>query len=163
MMASWDKKYFVTDLVNTNMLDAPWNPDFSAEAGTRLLAMDSRIKKGAFYMELAWFWPGKWPAEIGTKGTVKPHDHPFDEAIAFVGTNFDEPYSLGGEVELWVDGKQNILDRSFVAFIPAGIVHCPLRILKIERPIFHFTAGMGHNYNLKKARNEGQRRKETGS
>ncbi len=46
-MANWDKKYFVTELVNTNMLDAPWNPKFSDKEGTRLLALDDNIRKGA--------------------------------------------------------------------------------------------------------------------
>jgi hypothetical protein len=96
-------------------------------------------------MELAWFWPAKWPK--GEEGTVKEHSHPFSETIAFVGTDPKDPYNLGGEVELWVDGKQNILDRSFVAFIPAGTKHGPLKILRVDRPIFHFTSGTGRDYN----------------
>jgi hypothetical protein len=147
-MTNWDKKYFITDLVQTNMVAAPWNPVFHDKEAMRLLAMDGQIMKGAFYMELAWFWPGKWPQKKGDEGTVKSHSHPFDEAIAFVGSDPKDPYSLGGEVELWVDGKQNILDRSFVAFIPAGTMHCPLKILKVDKPIFHFTSGMGKNYNI---------------
>lgn len=147
--AKWDKKYFVTDLVQTNMVDAPWNPVFHKNEAMRLIAMDSQIMKGAFYMELAWFWPGQWPQQKGDEGAVKEHSHSFDEAIAFVGTDPKDPYSLGGEVELWVDGRQNILDRSFVAFIPAGTKHCPLRILKVDKPIFHFTSGMSKDYTPK--------------
>jgi hypothetical protein len=33
-----------------------------------------------------------------------------------------------------------------VAFIPAGTKHCPLKIRKVNRPIFHFTAGIGKKY-----------------
>jgi len=146
-MANWDSRYFVTELIQTNMVEAPWNPYFSEKEGTRLIALDDQIRKGAFYMETAWFWPGDWPSRKGDEGTVKSHSHPFDEAIAFIGTNPQDPYDLGGEVELWVDGRQNILNKSFIAFIPAGTTHCPLRILKIDRPIFHFTAGMGRQYN----------------
>jgi hypothetical protein len=148
-MAKWDKKYFLTDLVKSNMLQAPWNPEFSDKEGMRLIAMDDSILKGAFYMETAWFWPGKWAARKGPEGTVKEHSHPFNEAVAFIGTNPEDPYDLGGEVELWIDGKQNILDKSFIAFIPAGTLHCPLKINKINRAMFHFTSGMGSNYNLK--------------
>jgi len=144
-MANWNKKYFVTE-PKQNIVEAPWNPVFSDKEGTRLMALDSEVLKGAFYMELAWFWPGKWPETKSEEGTVKPHSHEWDEAIAFVGTNPENPYDLGGEVELWVNGEQNILDRSFVAFIPAGTVHCPLRIRKVNRPIFHFTAGVGKKY-----------------
>ena len=144
-MAKWNERYFVTKL-KPEPIDAPWNPVFTEKEAMRLLAMDSEVIKGAFYMELAWFWPGKWPEAKTDEGTVKTHSHEFDEAIAFVGTNPDDPYDLGGEVELWVNGEQNILDRSFVAFIPAGTMHCPLIIRKVNRPIFHFTSGFGKKY-----------------
>jgi len=144
-MANWDEKYFVTEL-KRNIVEAPWSPVFSEKEGTRLLCLDGEVVKEAFYMELAWFWPGKWPETKSEEGTVKTHSHDYDEAIAFVGTNPDDPRDLGGEVELWVDGKCNILNRSFVAFIPAGTKHCPLVIRKVDRPIFHFTAGVGKKY-----------------
>ena len=112
----------------------------------RLISLDSDVRKGAFYMETAWYWPGKWPESKGEEGVVGEHVHDYDEAIAYIGTNPDDPYDLAGEVELWVDGKQNILNRSFVAFVPAGIKHCPLKINRVDRPIFHFTAGMSRSY-----------------
>ncbi len=149
-MANWDKKYFVTELVHTGMEAADWNPTpYKDSEAMRLIAMDSQVMKGAFYMELAWFWPGKWPETRKKENDTQEHTHPFDEAIAFIGTSQKDPYDLGGEVELWVDGKKNVLDKSFVAFIPAGTKHCPLRILKVDRPIFHFTAGMGKDYNIR--------------
>jgi hypothetical protein len=148
--AKWDKKYFVTELKQADMEAAPWNPEPYADSeGMRLIALDDSVKKGAFYMETAWFWPGKWPLKRDPKTNTKEHSHPFNEAVAFIGTNRDDPYDLGGEVELWIDGKQNILKRSFVAFIPAGTKHCPLIINKVDRPIFHFTAGMGGDYTAK--------------
>jgi hypothetical protein len=145
-MADWDEKYFVTDL-KANIVEAPWNPEFSDDEGTRLISMDNEVRKDSFYMETAWFWPGDWPSRKGPEGTVKEHSHPFDEAIGFVGSNPDDQYDLCGEVELWVDGRRNVLDRSFIAYIPAGTKHCPLKINRVDRPIFHFTAGMSREYN----------------
>jgi hypothetical protein len=144
-MAKWDKKYFVTEL-KQYISEAPWNPMFSDKEAMRLISLDNEVRKGAFYMETAWFWPGKWPQSKGPEGTVKEHSHKFDEAIAFVGTDPKKPYDLCGEVELWVDGKQNILDKSFIAFIPAGTRHCPLIIRRVDKPLFHFTAGMSQEY-----------------
>jgi hypothetical protein len=144
-MPNWDKKYFVTELA-PDFVDAPWSPQFSEKEAMRLLRMDSEVVPGAFYMELAWFWPGKWPETKSDEGKGKAHTHDYDEAIAFVGTNPEDPHDLGGEVELWVAGKQNILDKSFVAFIPAGTEHCPLVIRRVDRPIFHFTSGAGKKY-----------------
>ncbi len=144
-MAKWDKKYIVTEL-KQKIVEAPWTPQFSDNEGRRLISLDSDVIKGAFYMETAWFLPGKWPESKGEVGTVKAHSHDYDEVVAYVGTNPDDPYELGGEIELWIDGKQNIIDKSFIAFIPAGIEHCPLTIRRIDRPIFHFTSGTGRSY-----------------
>ena len=71
---------------------------------------------------------------------------PFPELIGFFGTNEEDIHDLCGQVELWIDGKQNFIEKSFVAIIPAGVEHCPLSIRRIDRPIFHFTAGPGKMY-----------------
>ncbi len=144
-MANWDSKYIVTEL-KASVGDAPWTPTFTENEARRLLSLDSEVLKGAFYMETAWFWPGQWPAGKGDEGTVKEHSHPFPETIAFVGSDPNDIYSLGGEVEFWIDGKQNIIDKSFLAFIPPGIKHGPLKIRRVDKPIFHFTAGSGATY-----------------
>lgn len=144
-MAHWDKKYFVTEL-KKNIVPADWTPILTENEGSLLIKMDSEVREGAFYMDTSWYWPGKWPETKGEEGVAKEHVHDYDEAIAYIGTDPDDIYDLCGEVELWVDGKQNILDRTFIAFIPAGIKHCPLIIRRVDRPIFHFTAGMAKSY-----------------
>ena len=144
-MQNLDKRYFITEL-KSEVGDAPWTPTFTEKEARRLLSQDSSLAKGAFYMETAWFWPGDWPAHKGEEGTIKEHTHPFPETIAFVGTNPEDIYDLGGEIEFWIDGRQNIVTRSFLAFIPAGVKHGPIRIRKADRPIFHFTAGMSGSY-----------------
>jgi hypothetical protein len=53
---------------------------------------------------------------------------------------------LGGEIELWLDGERHILKNSFIAFVPKGMIHCPLKIKRVDRPIFHFTTGPGGSY-----------------
>ena len=144
-MANWDEKYIVTKL-KQNITEAPWTPVFTEKEGRRLISLDSEVIKGAFVVETAWFWPGRWPESKYDEGTVKAHRHEYDEAIAYVGTAPDDPYDLGGEIEFWIDGKQNIIDRSFIAFIPAGIEHSPLTIRRIDKPIFHFIVGMSKQY-----------------
>ena len=104
-------------------------------------------------MACSWFWPGEWPSpKPGAAPRIKEHKHDFDEVLAFVGTNPDDINDLCGEVELWVDGKQNIIDKSFMCFIPAGVKHGPLNILKAERPIFHFNCGPTKSYVAKMAK-----------
>src|SRR5208337_5580397 len=48
--------------------------------------------------------------------------------------------------ELWLEDEQFILNKSFIAYIPAGMKHCPLRIRRIDKPMFHFTLGPGQKY-----------------
>jgi hypothetical protein len=144
-MGNWDPKYIVTEL-KTGVGDAPWTPEFTEKEASRVLALDDKVVKGAFYMETAWFWPGDWPKHKGPEGTIGEHSHPFPETVAFIGTDPNDVNNLGGEIEMWIDGKQNIIDRSFLAFFPAGTKHGPIRIRRIDRAIFHFTAGMGGNY-----------------
>lgn len=141
----WDKKYFITELKLTQG-DAPWTPQFKKTEGMRLINLDSNIRDGAFIIETAWFLPGEWPASKGDVGTVKEHGHDYDEVVAYVGTDPSDPYDLNGEVEFWIDGQQNNIDRSFIAFIPSGIPHGPLSIRRIDKPIFHFIAGMAKKY-----------------
>jgi hypothetical protein len=146
-MAKIDKRFFVTELIDVAG-DAPWAPMFADNEGRRVLSLDSDIIKGAFYMETAWFLPGDWPKITGSDKTrtIRAHTHDYDEVIAWMGSDPDDRYNLNGEVELWIDGKQNIMDRSFIAFIPAGTVHGPINIRRADKPMFHFSAGMGKKY-----------------
>ncbi len=34
--------------------------------------------------------------------------------------------------------EQYIITKSFLAFIPKGLAHCPLTVRDVKRPIFHF-------------------------
>ena len=143
-MGKYDKHFIFQDKPNLKLPD--FRHEIPKEYAYRIVYLDSETFPGAdFYVEALWFWPGERP-QLEEESGVKPHTHPFDEVIAFFGTNPDDVRDLCGEVELWIDGEQHIIDKSFMAFIPAGVVHCPLNIRRIDRPIFHFTAGNGKMY-----------------
>jgi len=134
-------KYIFTE-PKQNIPRPPWGGSLSPETSTRMMWLDSEMIKGAFYVECAWFWP----TDKKDKGSPAPHKHDFSEVLGFFGTDRDNPKELGAEIELWIDGEKNLMNKSFIAFIPAGIVHCPLNILKIDRPVFHFATGQGTSY-----------------
>jgi quercetin dioxygenase-like cupin family protein len=118
----------------------------------RMFYLDSEVVPGAtFYNEALWFWPGARPTlkpgEI-PPGSPEEHTHSFGEFIGFFGSNPDDIHDLGGEVELWIDGQKNVMRESFLAFVPAGMKHCPLILRSVDKPIFHFTAGPTSLYNL---------------
>lgn len=159
MSESRYSKYIVTD-VRRDLRLPDFRPDRPGQApppGVRSLSnhvvwLDGEVVPGAnMYAECVWFWPGPRPAltpEMVKEAKVgpKPHTHPFDEIIGFFGTSLEDPHDLGGEIELWLEDERHILTKSFIAFVPAGMRHCPLAIWRIERPIFHFTLGPGSIY-----------------
>ena len=145
-------KYIVSTL-KMPAAEAPWSPPLSAAGkgkGGRVLFLDSDIVPGAFYMECVWVLPrpaGTVPggATGGRVGT-EPHAHDYDEVIAFIGTDLNDPYDLGAEVELWLGDEKHIITKSSLVFIPAGLKHCPLTFLRVDRPVFHYTTGPGKMY-----------------
>jgi hypothetical protein len=134
-------KYIVTQ-PKQNIVVPPWGGSLSQETSTRVMYLDSEVIKGAFYVESVWFWP----TDKEDKASPEPHTHEYDEVLAFVGTNWENLNDLGAIIELWIDGERNLMNQTFLAFIPAGIVHNPLNILKITRPVFHFAMGTGKTY-----------------
>ena len=140
-------KYIVTEL-KKNIVEAPWSPPATPcekGKGGRLLWLDHEVVPGGFYLECAWDVPSpdgspKPPME------VKPHTHDYDEVLCFFGSNQDDYYDLGGEIEFWLGDEKHIITKSCIIFIPKGLQHGPLRILRVDRPIFSFSSGHGKTY-----------------
>jgi hypothetical protein len=109
----------------------------------RVVHFDSDVVPGSsFHAEASWIWPEERSGLKGQDVTfVDKHTHPFPEIIAFFGTDFDDIHKLNGEVELWVQGKQYKIDKSFSAIIPEGVEHGPLTVRNVTKPIFHYTVG----------------------
>jgi len=76
------------------------------------------------------------------------HVHENAEILGFYGTNPDDPYDLGGEIEVVINGEIHVLTKSSLVFLPGGLPHCPLTITKVDRPIFHFSIVMDPLYTL---------------
>ncbi len=143
-------KYIVSTLMPPSD-EAPWAPPVSAAGkgkGGRLFFLDGNTAPGAFYTECVWVLPrpaGAGPAPERSVGT-ESHAHDYDEVIAFIGTDLNDPYDLGAEAELWLEDEKHIITRSSLVFIPAGMMHCPLTFLRVDRPVFHFTTGPAKKY-----------------
>ena len=106
----------------------------------RVLWLDDCVVPGAFNMNVSWY------LKAASTMADKPHMHATDEIIGFFGSNPDDPYDLGGEVEIWLEDDKHVLTRSCMIFVPAGLRHCPLTLNRVDRPIFHFTTVTGHEY-----------------
>ena len=131
MAKSKHQKYIVTELKmpeDKQKIAAEYS-----KWATRILWMDDKVVEGAFHMNTSWF------LKPATTFEDTPHTHENDEIIGFFGSNPQDPYDLGGEVEIWMEDEQIILTRTCMIFVPAGMKHCPLILRRIDRPIFHFT------------------------
>lgn len=106
---------------------------------TPLAYLDGGVVSGAFYVETVWF-------HKNTAYSPPSHTHDFDEVLAFFGSDPKKPRDLCGEVELWLGEEQHLLTKSCLVYIPRGLKHCPMRILRADRPIFHFSTGPAVKY-----------------
>src|SRR4030043_26210 len=146
-------KYIISEL-KMPKVEAAWSPPNLGQVGKgrggRVLYLDNDVAPGAFYMECVWIMPR--PAlsaeaiEKAKRIGTGPHTHDYDEVIAFIGTDNNDPYDLGAEVELWLGDEKHIITKTSLVFIPAGLKHCPLVFLKVDRPVFHYTTGPGKMY-----------------
>jgi quercetin dioxygenase-like cupin family protein len=131
-------KYIVSDLKIPEEKQAI--AEDYAKYATRILWLDENVVPGAFHMNTAWYLKAAATLES------TPHTHDSDEIIGFFGNNPEDPYDLGGEIEIWLDDEKHILTRTCMLFVPAGLKHCPLILRRVDRPIFHFTTVPGGRY-----------------
>ena len=130
-------KYIITELKTPEF--APEFVSRYAEFATRILWMDSNVVEGAFQMNCSWYLK---PSTHGAEG----HKHDVDEIIGFFGNDSSNPNDLGGEIEFWLEDEKHIITRTAMIFVPAGMMHCPLIIKRVDRPIFHFSTVTGGQY-----------------
>jgi quercetin dioxygenase-like cupin family protein len=146
-MANEESKFYVYDL--DQKAESPHfkheTPFQGSSTRKQLIYIDSDNFPGAFYSEYLWHFPGKDPMAEEQAG-IGPHTHPFGQVISFVGTNEESLFDLGGEVEIWLEDQKFTLNKTFLVYIPAGMRHGPIRINKIERPIWQYVLGSGPKY-----------------
>jgi hypothetical protein len=67
----------------------------------------------------------------------KPHEHDFDEFFIFLGRNPASPRDFGAEIEISLgqEGEKHIINTTSVVCIPKGLIHGPLSVSKIIKPI----------------------------
>jgi hypothetical protein len=143
-------KYVISELKFASKLSPPRqgpNPFYIPKIGEggriQLLYLDNSIVEKGLYAECVWIMPG---GSLPTTAEPNQHTHDFDEVVTFIGSNVEDPYNLGGEIEIWLEGEPQILTKSSLLFIPRGMKHCPLIIRAVERPIFHTAMGTGGIY-----------------
>lgn len=148
-------KQIVQDLILPETHTQPEVLERYARFGRRIHWIDTNVVPGAFQMNTSWYFKPNRPENVEQAGkesglgVFKPHKHDSDEILGFYGSNPDDPYDLGGEVELFIEGESHILTKSSLVFLPGGMEHCPLYVNKVDSPIFHFSIITEAQYTLR--------------
>jgi hypothetical protein len=132
------KKYILTDLKLPEEVQKRAT-EYNKRA-TRILWLEDEIMEGAFSVICSWYWQA-----TETEGTPS-HTHDFDEVIGFFGSDPQNPHDLGGEVEFWLEDEKYMLTKSCLIFVPRGLRHCPLRVTRVDRPIFFLAVSTTSKY-----------------
>ena len=132
------QKYILTDLKLPE--DAQKRADEYAKRATRILWLEDFVIKGTPSIICSWYW--KATEKEGTPS----HVHDFDEVIGFFGSDPQNPHDLGGEVEFWMEDEKYILTKSCLIFAPKGLRHCPLRVIRVDKPIFFLAVSTTSKY-----------------
>ena len=71
-----------------------------------------------------------------------PHTHDDDELLVFLGSDPDNIHDLGCEVEISMgpEMEKHTFSESTLVYIPAGLVHCPIRFRNMKRPFLMIQA-----------------------
>jgi hypothetical protein len=159
-MGKYDK-YICTKLYKRDMLPgpSPAERDQIAANGQRIrmehvLWIDEDVIPGAYYGESTWIWPDTYPNQMtmaemskfrGNDKPMFPHVHDFPELLSWWGTNPDHPEDTGS-MGIIMGDEEIPLPNSWVAYIPAGMLHMPTRGpggKMTTRPVCHWTSGPG--------------------
>jgi len=101
---------------------------------------DARIP-GSFHFVFTWVHP--WEASNKTHG---PHVHPVPELLGYFGSDPNNPFDLGAELDIYMgeEMEKHTFNQSSLIYIPPNLPHAPIVIKKMERPyIFIYTMPSG--------------------
>ena len=134
-------KYIVQSL-KAPAMSAEFNAFYKTYA-ERLLWIDSNVAPGSFQMNTSWYLHA---SDVRPLSGHDEHVHRFDEMIGFIGSNHNDPYDLGGVVDIGINGEIHRLTKTSIIFMPAGLKHLPLSIIELNRPILHFSISINPFY-----------------
>jgi len=107
---------------------------------THVMKVDQNRLQDFMSVDCTWFWRSE-PNQI----VDSTHVSDVNQVIGLVGADEENPFSLAGEITFWIDGKKNILNKSSLVFVPAGVTYGPLQINHMEHPIFYTTLSARRN------------------
>lgn len=83
------------------------------------------------------------------EGIEPAHAHDFDQVLLFVPCTDDlTAYDAETELYLGEEGEKYIINRTTAVYIPAGLVHCPIKHIRVGTPFFFVNCPMTPEYSV---------------
>jgi hypothetical protein len=102
--------------------------------------LEDNVVEGSFYIDFVWLYEG-------TGGAPAPeHSHDWEEVIAMVGCDPENPTELGGTMSLVLGDETHYFTKNSLVCIPKGLKHCPWKWTDIKKPTLVFTTGPSGRY-----------------
>lgn len=82
---------------------------------------------------------------------AQPMVHDFHQFLCFIGSDPMNIRDFGAEIELYLgeEGEKHIINHTTVVHIPPGLVHCPLRFKKVDKPVIFMDIVLTPKYEKK--------------
>ena len=86
----------------------------------------------------------------------KPHAHEFVELLFFLGGDPRDIRELGAEVEICLgeEEESHILTKAGVVSIPSGLMHCPIHVRNVTKPIVFLEVSLTRIYGPPKEKDK---------
>jgi len=107
---------------------------------THVMKVDQNRLKDFFSVDCTWFWRSN-PNQVVDGTRISDGN----QVIGLVGADPENPFSLAGEITIWIDGEKNVLNKSSLIFVPAGVPCGPIQINHMEHPIFYTSIAVRPN------------------
>jgi hypothetical protein len=79
----------------------------------------------------------------------EPHKHDFPHVMGFFGSNPLDLYDFDAEIEFYLGGEKQIINAASIVSVPAGLIHCPLVIKRIGKPVMWLEVMLTSHYERK--------------
>ena len=79
----------------------------------------------------------------------EPHTHDFPHVMCFFGSNPLDLYDFDAEIEFYLGGEKQVITTASTVTVPAGLIHCPLVVKRIGKPVMWVEVMLTSNYERK--------------
>jgi hypothetical protein len=128
------------------------------EAAKLIADLNGDLIKGSNRYLVNWVFPS--PDELfGVSSWDQishgPHIHKSAEILMHIGTDPENPYDLGAEVELCLgpEMEKHIITKSTVTYIPPDFIHGPWTVKRVARPFIMIQVNQEPTHTEKSLKN----------